>query len=404
MDINPIILSIPLYFLLIGIELLIQVFSKQQIYRLNDAISNISCGITQQLFGALTKVLLVVIYQYIYEYWSLFHLPVTWWSVMFLALGVDLCYYWAHRMSHEVNLFWGGHVVHHQSEDYNFSVALRQGSFQGLWTLWFYLPLAILGFDTITFMLVLALNTVYQFWIHTETIKRLPRPIEYIFNTPSHHRVHHGRDPKYIDKNHGGSLIIWDRMFGTFQQEEERPNYGITTPVHTWNPVRANLDHYVTMWQDIKKAEGWDGLKIMIFPPGWNTPSQGEHAPANTRAKYDAHPGRRLALYVLLQFIIILGMAAGYLFMQEQLDVFVRTAVSLFIVWSVAQMGLIMESNPAWSRMEYLRLGSLAVFGIYLNTDYYTMALASTFAIGSMVLFNQYLKAENRRKNAKIPI
>lgn len=223
MNINPIVLSIPVFFVLIGIELLVERFTQQKLYRLPDAISNISCGITSQLSGLFLKIFGIGVYQFLFEKFAFFTMDnTTWWYWVALFLLVDFAYYWAHRMSHEVNLFWGGHVVHHQSEEYNLSVALRQSSLQVVWTFAFNLPIALLGFQPLDFVLVAAFNTLYQFWIHTETIGKLPRWIEFIFNTPSHHRVHHGRNPKYIDKNHAGSLIIWDRIFGTFQQEEEK--------------------------------------------------------------------------------------------------------------------------------------------------------------------------------------
>jgi len=258
MNINPVVLSIPIYFLLIGIELLIQQFSKKKLYRFSDAVTNISCGITQQLTGVFFIIFSLGIYQLIYEKLAVFHIPSNAFTLVLLFILVDFAYYWAHRMSHEINLFWGSHVVHHQSEDYNLSVALRQSSFQVIWMSMFYYPLALIGFNTLDFALMSALSTVYQFWIHTETIKKLG-PLEYILNTPSHHRVHHGREPKYIDKNHAGVFITWDMLFGTCQKEEEKPVYGITRPVKSWNPGWVNLDHYAFMISELKHIPGMGG-------------------------------------------------------------------------------------------------------------------------------------------------
>ena len=243
MNINPIVLSIPIFFILIGIELLVERFTHKELYKFPDAIANLSCGITSQLSGLFLSILGIGIYHMIFEYAAFFTLEKNWiyWVALFLL--TDHSYYWGHRMSHEINLFWGGHVVHHQSEEYNLSVALRQSSLQTVWTFAFNLPIALLGFDTTDFVLMSAFNTLYQFWIHTETIGKMGW-FEYIFNTPSHHRVHHGRNPKYIDKNHAGSLIIWDKIFGTFQKEEEKPTYGITKPINSWNAAYANVSHY----------------------------------------------------------------------------------------------------------------------------------------------------------------
>jgi alkylglycerol monooxygenase len=251
LNLNPIVLSIPIFFILIGIELVVERFSHRKLYRLPDAIANLSCGITSQLSGLFMRILAIGIYEIVYANFALFTLDRSWLYWLGLFLLTDFTYYWAHRMSHEINLFWGGHVVHHQSEEYNLSVALRQSSFQVVWTFAFSLPIALLGFNTVDFVLISAFNTLYQFWIHTETINKMGW-FEYVFNTPSHHRVHHGRNPKYIDKNHAGSLIIWDKMFGTFQAEEERPTYGITKPINSWNAVWANFSHYVVMADETK--------------------------------------------------------------------------------------------------------------------------------------------------------
>ncbi|WP_115869787.1 sterol desaturase family protein [Marinoscillum furvescens] len=392
MNIDPIILSIPLYFTLIAIELMIQLVRKRQIYRLNDAMTNISCGITQQITGAFIKVAMVGVYQMAFEYLAVFHLPNSWWYWLLLILGVDFCYYWGHRMSHEVNLFWGGHVVHHQSEDYNFSVALRQGSFQALWTFWFYLPLAILGFNTLDFLLVSALNTVYQFWIHTETIGKLPKPIEWIFNTPSHHRVHHGKNPKYIDKNHAGSLIIWDRIFGTFQEEEERPTYGITKPINTWNPIRANLQHYLDMARQLRETPGFfNKLKVTFYKPGWRPeilggPIQVEEPNSDTYQKFNANTWRHLQVYLFFQFIAILGITSIFLFTRDQMNIVQQLTFGGFIIWSVAQFGVLLEQSK-WQALEYLRLVACGILVYAISPSPYFFIPTIVLSIGSLVAF-----------------
>ncbi len=188
MDLNPIILSIPIFFLLIGIELLYSWFAKKKMYRLGDAFGNIGCGIFEQVTGIFVKVLTIGLYSLVYQNFRLFDIPINGWTIFLLFLGVDFTYYWAHRLSHEINLFWVGHVVHHQSEDYNLSVALRQGALQKLFTAPFALPLAFIGFSDEWFLYISAFNTLYQFWIHTEAIGKLG-PLEWVLNTPSHHRV-----------------------------------------------------------------------------------------------------------------------------------------------------------------------------------------------------------------------
>ena len=374
MNINPIVLSIPIYFLLIGIELVVQWISKRKIYRLSDALTNISCGITQQLTGLFLKVLSVTAFVLIYDNFRFFTIPNNWISITILFFAVDFCYYWAHRMSHEINLFWGGHVVHHQSEDYNFSVALRQGSFQILWTFFFYLPLAFLGFDPVTFVLISALNTVYQFWIHTETIKKLG-PLEWIFNTPSHHRVHHGRNPKYIDKNHAGVFIIWDKMFGTFQEEEETPTYGITTPTNSWNPVWVNLKHYVLMVGWLSKARSFrDVLGILFNKPGWFPDHMGGYQAApevdkNTYVKYDRKSDPVISIYVFINYLVALGGTAFFLFNTANFNISMQVMLVSLIILTITVCGGLLDGKRWAYWLEFLRMPLIAGFIFFQVKD-----------------------------------
>jgi sterol desaturase/sphingolipid hydroxylase (fatty acid hydroxylase superfamily) len=389
MNINPIVLSIPIFFLLIGIELVVERLSHRKLYRLPDAIANMSCGITSQLSGLFMRVLAIGVYEILFARFAMFDVKSAipgWAYWLSLFLLTDLAYYWAHRLSHEVNLFWGGHVVHHQSEDYNLSVALRQSSFQVVWTFAFSLPIAIIGYQTYDFALVSALNTLYQFWIHTETINKLGW-LEYVFNTPSHHRVHHGRDPKYIDKNHAGSLIIWDRMFGTFQAEEERPTYGITKPINSWNAVWANFSHYAVMADEIRRIPKWtDKVKYLFKKPGWLPKELGGYRPApaidkSTYRKYDTPAPVLLNYYVLAQYIICLAATATFLFKQSQLDMSQKTVIAMLISWWVVNSGVLFEQK-AWVKVaEYARI-ILFSTGISLATVYYSLP-ASLHLIGS---------------------
>jgi sterol desaturase/sphingolipid hydroxylase (fatty acid hydroxylase superfamily) len=353
MNVNPIVLSIPIFFILIGIELLVERFTNQKLYKLPDAIANLSCGITSQLSGLFLKIFAIGIYQYLFEHFALFTWEPNWLYWIVLILLVDLAYYWAHRMSHEINLFWGGHVVHHQSEEYNLSVALRQSSLQVIWTFGFTLPIAFLGFDTFDFALIAAFNTLYQFWIHTETIKKLPRWFEFIFNTPSHHRVHHGRDPKYIDKNHAGSLIIWDRMFGTFQEEEEKPTYGITKPINSWNPVWANMSHYAEMTNDLKQIPKWtDRAKYLFKKPGWLPEYMGGYRAAppvdkSSYKKYETPAGVSLNWYVLFQYVLCLAGTSMFLFNASKFSLPEKILITSLVSIVVVNCGVLFEQR-AW--------------------------------------------------------
>jgi alkylglycerol monooxygenase len=408
LNFNPIVHSIPIFFILIGIELVVERFTNKELYKFPDAVANISCGITSQLSGLFLSVLGVGVYVIVYEKLAFVEMSETvtsqWWYWIALILLVDLAYYWAHRMSHEVNLFWGGHVVHHQSEEYNLSVALRQSSFQVVWTFAFSLPIALLGFKPQDFVYISAFNTLYQFWIHTEAINKMPRWFEFIFNTPSHHRVHHGRNPKYIDKNHAGSLIIWDRMFGTFQAEEERPTYGITKPINSWNPIFANFSHYVEMGKDLKQIPGWgDRIKYLFMKPGWLPKSMGGYRPApevdkNTYKKYRTDGPMQLNLYVLFQYILCLIGTSMFLFNSRKFDMGEKAIIAVIIAITVVNCGVLFEKRAwvKWSEWFRIILYPIILIALtYLNnwpTWYYGVAAGYLFI--STIWFNSITKRD----------
>jgi alkylglycerol monooxygenase len=408
LNFNPIVHSIPIFFILIGIELVVERFTNKELYKFPDAVANISCGITSQLSGLFLSILGVGVYVIVFEKLAFIKMSETstsqWWYWIALILLVDLAYYWAHRMSHEVNLFWGGHVVHHQSEEYNLSVALRQSSFQVVWTFAFSLPIALLGFKPQDFVYISAFNTLYQFWIHTEAINKMPKWFEFIFNTPSHHRVHHGRNPKYIDKNHAGSLIIWDRMFGTFQAEEERPTYGITKPINSWNPIFANFSHYVEMGKDLKQIPGWgDRIKYLFMKPGWLPKSMGGYRPApevdkSTYKKYRTDGPMQLNLYVLFQYILCLIGTSMFLFNSRKFDMGEKAIVAVIIAITVVNCGVLFEKRSWVKWSEWIRIILYPILLIaltYLNnwpTSYYGVAAGYLFI--SSIWFNSITKRD----------
>ncbi|HLF63217.1 MAG TPA: sterol desaturase family protein [Saprospiraceae bacterium] len=359
-----IILSIPIFFILIGVELLIAKLRKTHLYRFNDAVANISCGIAQQITVALAKTALIVGYIYLYRHFRLFEIPDTWWTWFLLFIGVDFFYYWFHRLSHEINVLWGAHIVHHQSEEYNLSVALRQSSFQGFISMIFYLPLALIGFNPVAFVTVNAFQTLYQFWIHTKLISKLHPVLEFIFNTPSHHRVHHGRNPKYIDRNHGGTLIIFDRLFGTFQKEEEEVVYGVTKPLASWNPVWANFDYYADLWATLKQPLTLgERLKLVWASPGWMpTRLGGFQRPKDVKPGaeiYNTTIPSTLNYYILAQFTVVLLITTLFLFGIDKYAIHARIILCAWILLSVMSLGGLFELRK-WAF--YLEIGRLLSF------------------------------------------
>lgn len=264
--------AIPAFILLMLAEVLANAWMKREQYEVKDSTSSISLGLGNVIIGLFTKIVLFGVLSFLYQY-RLFDMGSSWWAWVLLFFADDFSYYWFHRISHSSRYFWASHFVHHSSQRYNLSTALRQtwtGELSGAFVFWLWLPL--LGYDPKMVMTMQAVSLLYQFWIHTEIIKKFPSWFEYLFNTPSHHRVHHGSDIKYLDKNHAGILIIWDRIFGTFIEEEERPTYGLTTNVNTYNPAKIAVHEWRSIWKDIRQPnislkERWNYL---FAPPGWS--------------------------------------------------------------------------------------------------------------------------------------
>jgi sterol desaturase/sphingolipid hydroxylase (fatty acid hydroxylase superfamily) len=363
--------AVPIFFLLIGVELVVALWERKNYYRLHDAINDLSCGSTEQIVGLFLKGVLFLGYQGTYGYATRAGINLIdvhgyspagkWLAAIALFLGVDCAYYWFHRIAHEYNAPWAGHVVHHSSEDYNLAVALRQGSFQGLFSWVFYLPLALVGFPPSWFAAILSFNLLYQFWIHTRTIGKLG-PLEWVFNTPSHHRVHHARNPKYLDKNYAGTLIIWDRMFVTFQAEEEEPVYGLTKPLNSWNPLWANLHVWRDLFRDAYLAPRWvDKVRIWIMPQGWRpdglppNPAAPEVNP-QTVIRYDTRLPRALNLYAFIHFAGILPMTVGLMAAGRSLPRSELAGGALLVLWGLLNLGGIFDHRRWALPSELLRL------------------------------------------------
>ena len=260
--------AIPVFILLMLIEILISAREQAELYEVKDTAASLSMGIGNVIIGALTKSFFFAIFMFVYEF-RLFEIGFAWWAWVLLFFADDFTYYWLHRFSHESRFLWASHVVHHSSMKYNLGTALRQTWTGGFFSGWFYLWLPLLGFHPIMVFTMQSISLIYQFWIHTEVIHRMGW-LEWVLNTPSHHRVHHASDAEYLDRNHAGILIIWDRMFGTFVPEQEHPTYGLTKNIYTYNPVRIAFHEWQDLWRDVRDAPGLRAKLGYIFaPPGW---------------------------------------------------------------------------------------------------------------------------------------
>ena len=260
--------AVPVFLALLVAEMLIRRAGTRG-YERRDTLASLTMGIGNVAVSAVTRIATFAFMVWLHQF-ALFDLGDGWWVWALLIPAEDLCYYWFHRAHHEVRLFWAAHVNHHSSTHYNLSTALRQSWTTPVTGPIFWAPLPLLGFAPEQILVAQAISLIYQFWLHTEHIGRLG-PLEWILNTPSHHRVHHGRNLEYLDRNYGGILIVWDRLFGSFEPERAPVDYGLTTNIATFNPVRIAFHEWAAMARDARRAGTLrEGAGRILAPPGWS--------------------------------------------------------------------------------------------------------------------------------------
>ncbi len=364
-------LAVPFFLLALLVELAADRVRGTGYYRTNDAINSLSAGTLSTTLGYFTRLIPGAIWAYVLQNFALLEVDAAWfdfsprglalWALALLAF--DFCYYWSHRMRHEISVLWAAHAVHHQSEDYNLSTALRQTSTGFLLNWIFYLPLFLLGMPFEVFITVNALDLIYQFWVHTQMIGRMGW-LDRVFVTPSNHRVHHAQNEIYIDRNYGGILVVWDRMFGTFQEEldEEPVVFGVRKPLANWNPFWANLQVYDYLWFDAIRTRRWrDKLGVWFRRTGWR-PADVEAAFPKPRAdgdhfeKFDPPLSAGARRYLIGQFV---AAAPAILWIGTVFAARGAMAVLLpcALLWlTLYTIGLISEGRPYAARVEYFRL------------------------------------------------
>ncbi len=382
--------AIPGFFVLIGIEVAIGAWKKKTLYRLNDSIADLSTGILSQLWGLFQKGVGLFAYFYIYENFRFFELTANNpWAWVFCIVGQDFCYYWSHRLAHEVNFLWAGHVIHHHSEEYNLVVALRQTGLGGLVSWIFYVPLAVIGFHPWVYLGSGQINLIYQFWVHTKAVGKIGKVGEFLLSTPSHHRAHHAINPIYIDRNHGGIFIIWDRMFGTFQEETEPCVYGTVKPLRSFNPVYANVHYYLELLQQSIKTKGLLN-KILVFlkRPGWVPPDGNRPAmylpipkvKPESFVKYDPNPNEEVRAYTTAWFVGILLLSFAFLLFVTKFSLLSQILFAFWVTISLVSVNAMIESKPWAGVVEISRL----IFG-FLLLGYSGLGWVS-YAIGIVFL------------------
>ncbi|MBY0571699.1 MAG: sterol desaturase family protein [Burkholderiaceae bacterium] len=375
----------PIFFLLIALEAFVAMRRHRHEYRVNDAINSLSLGVMSQIINVFLKLLSIGIYVWVAQHFAITTLPADQpWVWLTGLLLYDFLYYWLHRMGHMTNLLWAAHVVHHQSEHYNLSTALRQTSSGHLFAWIFYLPMALLGYPAEVFIAVGLIDLLYQFWIHTQQIGKLGW-FDRVFASPSNHRVHHAVNDICLDKNFGGILILWDRLFGTFIEEQDAHPvvFGTRKPLRSWNPFWANAEVYAAVLKDALSTRRWvDKFKIWLMPPGWQPADlAARSAPATfdlQRAEYNPPLRGALMWYCLAQFALGLNITTHFLLSANTAG---SVSLVLYALWLLAGfwiIGGLMQQQKFFMLLEGFRIAICAAMVLTTSSWFGITTLTGT--------------------------
>jgi len=347
-----VIYAIPLFLLVVIFEIISNVYKHKKVYRFEDTITNFSLGLTQQIFEALTKTLFVLLFFWLYEH-SLFRIPDTVLSFIIVILASDFLFYWFHRAAHHINFLWAIHGVHHQGNEFNLSLSLRQPLLQKAAMLAFYLIIPFLGFSPALIASAFAFQTIYPFFLHTRLVGKLGI-LEYFMVTPSHHKVHHGINPLYINKNFGNTFIIWDRLFGTFQSEKEHVVVGTSEPFTSTNPLLANIFFWRQIVTTARQRKGW-WHKIKTYFQGPEVLVETDHAEKKEPAPRQPLPAG-IKRYVVLQYLLLLTFSIYFLYVHASLSALFKAVLLVFIFWSTYSYSRLMQRKKNVLQQEAARM------------------------------------------------
>jgi len=355
---NYLAFAIPAFFVFLFLEYRIALkLKKQHLFKYESSISNLSIGIAERMLNLFITASCYSLFVWVYEHYALFKIPNTWWVWVLLILVTDLVWYWYHRLGHEVNILWAAHIVHHQSEEFNFTVSARITVFQALIRNIFWCLIPLMGFHPVMVMSILVVHGAYSFFTHTQLIKNMGW-LEYILVSPSIHGIHHASDEKYLDKNYGDVFVFWDKLFGTFQKEEEAPKYGLTHPVNSYSFLWQHFHYYLEIIAACKKEQGLLAKLRVVFGhpatmdqdirPSLEKRFLQRRASPAYRFKFKAYLNAQILISVLLLFFF----TGTYAFLQVPDKCFVVG----FILLTLINCGALMEQRKWIYYIEYGRL------------------------------------------------
>ena len=385
-------LAIPVFYTLMIIEFTYGVIIKKNTYRLNDTFVSISIGLISRFPVILNLGFNTLIFSLAATTFNLKLLPLDSWVTWVVGFVLyDLTYYVQHRLHHEIKLLWATHIVHHHGEEFNLSTALRQTSTGWLWKWMFYIPMIVIGVPAEVFITVGGLNLLYQFWVHTEHIPKLGF-IEKIFVTPSNHRVHHAKNPEYIDANYGGVFILWDRMFGTYIEEKEniKPVYGTVKALESWNPIWANIEVFYNMILDSVRTKKWsDKIKVWYAPTYWRPEDVAKEYPSkpvNLKTKYNPKISTTSKIYVVFQMIGIMFISNALFSQISTLSYQEIAVVSIILTLIPTLTGIYMQNNA--NALLAISIFSLTCIGLILWSNLFPVNSLITQAALILMLIN----------------
>ena len=407
--------AIPGFVVLILIEYVASLLMKKEVNRGMDTISSLSSGMTNTLKNIMGLSIVILSYKWMHGHFALFKMEATWWVFIVAFVGIDFAAYWSHRFNHKVNLFWNRHIVHHSSEEFNLSCALRQSVSDVIGIYFFlYIPLALIGIPTIVIAYTAPIHLFAQFWYHTRLIGKMGF-LEHIIVTPSHHRVHHAINPEYIDKNLSTIFIIWDKLFGTFQEEldDVPPVYGVIKPVKTWNPVLINVVHLWGLIKDAWRAQSWkDKLRIWYMPTGWRPADVAEKYPLEitkdpyAQIKYSTPTSGFFLIWFWVQLIINLVLMLFLLTNFAKISYLDVMLYGTFLWVSIFAYTTTMDKHRLGVAFEGLKF----VFGAYLiykTQGWFGMEAtlpAAGILVGAYLVISLVLTVAFLRKEAVQPV
>lgn len=395
-------IAMPIFLGLVLLEKLYGWFTKKESFKTMDMLSSMTSGYTNIIKDVLGLSISLLTYEYMVKHWAIYKVESTIWVYIIAFIALDFSGYWVHRLSHQINFFWNKHAIHHSSEEFNLACALRQSisTFVNLFTV-FLLPAALLGVDGKVIAIVAPLHLFAQFWYHTVYIGNMGF-LEKIIVTPAHHRVHHAINPEYLDKNHSQIFIIWDKLFGTFQEELPNvpPVYGITRPVSTWNPIKINFQHLWLLMQDAYRTDSWrDKLRIWFMPTGWRPADVIEKYPVDkiedpyNFEKYAPKSSLLMQTWIWVQFLFTFALVSYFFANLATIgspNIFIYGGFLFLIVFSYTEL---MDRNPYALLYETIK-NIVGLFIIYQMADWFginatlpwaTLAIASYFIISTLI-------------------